>query len=390
MRFEAMRRRDAALQGRRSDIKNDLSRHEENVWIFARAPESACIQHAIRLVFLEVHFARRLRSMPRSSDPMVSTRSGFRSRILGFGGLAGGVALLGFNLAGTPVAAQTATGSTANGPECPVVSLANPNPGDFLAGGGYIVSGTAFDPIASQGPGVSRIDFFLGSRDQGGLFLGSAVPGAGANARDFQVQLTIPSSGRSNGTDFVAYAYDASSSGETTVSVPVFIDTLPPSAESSSQPPASVTSNCSSMPAMAPVAAAASTPVPGAASTSNTPSLTSTGEQRAPVLQLANPSQNDLLPPGGYIISGVAYDPTSTNGGIDRIEFFIDPRDEGGLSLGSVTPGTRAFQTEVNIPNSMHGGHTFVAYAHSSITGAETMVSVPVFVDVMPAPTPRP
>jgi hypothetical protein len=322
---------------------------------------------------------------------MVSLRSGVRSRVLGVGGLAGGIALVVCNLAGTPVAAQTAMGTGANGPECPVFSLANPNPGDFLAGGGYIVSGSAFDPLASQGAGVSRIDFFLGSRDQGGLFLGSTVPGAGANARDFQVQLTIPSSGRSNGTDFVAYAYDANSSGETTISVPVFIDTLPTSASSSSQPPASVTSNCSSMQSSAPATAPASTPVAGVAAATTNASVTSIGEQRAPVLQLANPSQNDLLPPGGYIISGLAYDPTSTGGvGIDRIEFFLDPRDQGGMTLGSLSPGGRTFQTEVTIPNSMHGGHTFVAYAHSSVTGMETMVSVPVFVDVMPAPTPRP
>src|SRR5919199_1176827 len=216
-----------------------------------------------RCWFLELRYATRLASIPRSSAPMVSLRSGVRSRVLGVGGLAGGIALVVCNLAGTPVAAQTAMGTGANGPECPVFSLANPNPGDFLAGGGYIVSGSAFDPLASQGAGVSRIDFFLGSRDQGGLFLGSTVPGAGANARDFQVQLTIPSSGRSNGTDFVAYAYDANSSGETTISVPVFIDTLPTSASSSSQPRASVTSNCSSMQSSAPATAPASTPVPG-------------------------------------------------------------------------------------------------------------------------------
>src|SRR5689334_3375591 len=76
-----------------------------------------------------------------------------------------------------PVAAQTAATSAvsmAAVASCPVVSVGNPNPGDTLSAGGYVINGQAFDPAATSGAGISGVDFFLGARDQGGLFLGRA------------------------------------------------------------------------------------------------------------------------------------------------------------------------------------------------------------------------
>src|SRR5579864_9080779 len=71
-----------------------------------------------------------------------------------------------------PAGAQQVTTSPT---DWPVLQLANPAPGDLLGSGDYIVSGTAYDPAAVTGAGISRVDLFLGSRDAGGLFLGSAV-----------------------------------------------------------------------------------------------------------------------------------------------------------------------------------------------------------------------
>ena len=73
------------------------------------------------------------------------------------------------------------------------------------------------------------------------------------------------------------------------------------------------------------------------------------------------------------------------------MELFLDNRDEGGLPLGSGAPGAgNTFKIKATLPNSANGGHNLVAYARSSVTGLETVESVPVFVGAPPTPTPRP
>jgi hypothetical protein len=103
----------------------------------------------------------------------------------------------------------------------------------------------------------------------------------------------------------------------------------------------------------------------------------------APVLDLFNPSPGDTVPPGNYVISGVAIDPMATQGsGIDEVSFFLDNRDQGGMLLGSVMPlgGPRLddFSLSIDLPSSGQGEHQLVAYAHSALTGRETQVSVPI------------
>jgi hypothetical protein len=113
---------------------------------------------------------------------------------------------------------------------------------------------------------------------------------------------------------------------------------------------------------------------------------------QGPVLQLGNPNANDVLSRGALIVSGLAFDPNSSSGaGIDRVEFFLDDRDQGGTSLGGTTvPGAanpalpRLFNTAVSIPVNAAGLRNFVAYAHSSLTGLETKVAVPVYVGAVP------
>src|SRR5215471_6785695 len=59
-----------------------------------------------------------------------------------------------------------------------------------------------------------------------------------------------------------------------------------------------------------------------------------------PVLQLGNPNPGDFLSLGDYEVSGIAYDPSAKQGsGIDRVEFFLGLRENGGLSLGNTTVG---------------------------------------------------
>jgi hypothetical protein len=302
-----------------------------------------------------------------------------------------------------PAAAQPA------GSQCPALQMDNPNPGDTIMPGGYVVSGIAYDPAATLGSGVSHVDFFLGSRDAGGLFLGSVVPLADPNSFGpprFLMQLTIPRM-TSAGTEFVVYAFDAATSGQTTLSVPVRVgDVTPPTPAPSSPPPAvRLTSNCQAVA----TAVALAPPLPAEIAFTPTPppqvlvlpqatpggTLPDTG---GPIFQLSNPNPSDVLPFGGYVVSGTAYDPASSQGpGVDRIQFFLDPRDTGGWLLGTATPQVLAgasvptFSAKIVIPNSApKGAHNFSAYAHSSITGVESIISVQVFVGAPPTPTPLP
>jgi len=110
-----------------------------------------------------------------------------------------------------------------------------------------------------------------------------------------------------------------------------------------------------------------------------------------PFVQLANPGSGDLLPTGDIVITGAAWDPAATSGsGIDRVELYLDPRENGGLFLGSVEPPANTFTLTIKVPNSANGGHTLTAYARSSVTGHEAVEQVPVNVGVAPTPTPRP
>jgi hypothetical protein len=116
-----------------------------------------------------------------------------------------------------------------------------------------------------------------------------------------------------------------------------------------------------------------------------------------PVLLLDNPNANDVLSRGPLVARGLAFDRGSADdAGIDRVQFFLNDRDAGGVSLGGTTvPGTanpalpRVYSTVVHIPANANGLQNFVAYARSELTGLETKVSVPVFIGAPPSPTPR-
>ena len=127
----------------------------------------------------------------------------------------------------TPSAA-TSTGAMTGANACPVLTVANPGPGDTLNAGDVFISGSAKDPAAatSGNSGVQRVDLFLGSRDAGGTFLGSGIPGTGPGSSPaaFTVQVTVPDLGR--GADFAAYAI-GDNGQETTLTFPVFVGNTP-------------------------------------------------------------------------------------------------------------------------------------------------------------------
>src|SRR6185312_1190102 len=126
----------------------------------------------------------------------------------------------------TTAAAQSTTYPTSC-TSAPVLMLDNPNPGDVLPMGDIVFSGVAYDAAATAGSGITRVDMFLGDRDSGGAFLGTAIPGsATSGANTWQASLTIPGNG-SGGRNFVAYAISSVSGQETSMSVPVFIGAAP-------------------------------------------------------------------------------------------------------------------------------------------------------------------
>lgn len=264
-----------------------------------------------------------------------------------------------------PAAAQPVTTSPS---DWPVLELANPAPGALLSSGDIIVSGTAYDPAANQGAGISRVDLFLGSRDEGGIFLGSAVPGedilpgvtpgSALGQTAFQLKVTLPST-PTGGQAIHAYAYSSLTGKTTELSMPVFVSIEPtatPSDSGAAKPQVQVIR-------MAPAAAGAG----------------------AEAFSLGNPTSGAVVLNGDYMVSGAA------GSAIDKVELFLDSRDTGaGTHLATVVPLNGVFSTVVTIPAGASGGHTFTAYAHSSLTGQETVVAVPIYVGAAPTPTPRP
>src|SRR5579859_5981858 len=102
-------------------------------------------------------------------------------------------------------------------------------------------------------------------------------------------------------------------------------------------------------------------------------------------LELANPDPGARVAAGGYVVQGRAMDARAKAGsGIDRVDFFLDSRDSGGRFIGSTGPivppgpaGPSSFQATVSVP-AQRGGHDLVAYAYSSVTSQQGVVSIPI------------
>jgi hypothetical protein len=290
--------------------------------------------------------------------------------------------------ANAPVSAQQATPGSST---CPLLNLANPGAGDNVPNGDYDVSGTVLDPVTRSPSGVSHIDFFLGQRDTGGTFLGSTTPGTDPNnPAGFVKQVTFPDVDRLD--TFTAYAYATNSAATTTVAVPIRIGnpqrTSAPATPTPIAASVTVKSNCPT----ASVSPSGAVAVVGAA----TP-VVSVMSSQGPVLRLANPNAGDFVGRGNYWSFGVAFDPASKQGaGVDAVSFYLEARDNGGVIVGTATPGLLggdlgAFAALLNFPTGVAGSHNLVVYAHSSVSGQESAVSVPIYVGAArPTSTPIP
>jgi hypothetical protein len=256
-----------------------------------------------------------------------------------------------------------------------------------VPGGHYEVSGLAIDPITRSPAGISRIDFFLGQRDAGGQFLGTTAPGTDPNnPAGFLTTITFPDVNRQD--TFTAYAF-AANGGTTTVAVPVQIGSPPRSTAPATPTPVTVSvtvkSNCPTV-----------TPSRAGAAVGTAAPVVSVKPSQGPVLRVANPSAGDFVSRGNFWSFGVAFDSASASGpGVDQVSYFLEPRDSGGVFVGSAKPGLLggelgAYAALLDFPNAASGGHNLVAYAHSTVNGKEAVVSIPIFVGIRPTATPIP
>jgi hypothetical protein len=101
-----------------------------------------------------------------------------------------------------------------------VLSVANPQPGDLLPRGKYVMQGLAFDRAAPSGTGVDRVSVFLEDRDSGGQHIGDASLGQ-ANGTGFTV--TADLSRAAGGHTLYVYARSNVTGREAVVSFPVTI-----------------------------------------------------------------------------------------------------------------------------------------------------------------------
>ncbi len=337
--------------------------------------------------------------------------------LVGAATLTGSLLFAALTFASLPAGAQTTTAAVATA-SCPVLSVGNPSAGNTIQQGDYVVSGEAWDPAASSGSGIARVDMFLGPRDEGGTFLASAVPGLGNNPRAYSVTVNIPTV--NEGNTFAAYAISAVTGQETAVLVPIFIGTPTRSVGATPTPlptTETVISTCPGGAAAATPAAAgmpmastgassggastASTPVPAAPAAGGSTTAATTGANSCPVLTLGNPNPGDVVAAGDLVISGGAYVAGANPApGVSRVDLFLGPRDQGGTFLGSGTPGTgqagpTSWSVTVTIPD-WGRGSSFAAYAIGA-NGQESSIIFPIFVGTVPprngvgaTPTPIP
>jgi len=138
-----------------------------------------------------------------------------------------------------------------------------------------------------------------------------------------------------------------------------------------------------------------SAPAPGAPQPPASSDTAGAAPVSPPTLEVANPSPADPLAVGGLSMQGFAFDPSANQQevGVDRVQVFLEDRDQGGTYLGDATLGQASphaagdtqfghdgWQVTVNLPA---GAHTLFVYARSSVTGSEAVVAVPVLVGVV-------
>jgi hypothetical protein len=110
--------------------------------------------------------------------------------------------------------------------------------------------------------------------------------------------------------------------------------------------------------------------------------------------RLANPDPWARVEIGTTIFEGVAMDTTAPEGsvGIERVDFFLGDRNQGGTLVGTATPsvspepfGPGSFAATVTMPKLAIGGHDLFVYALDRVTGEESIISQPIAVGVDPS-----
>ena len=283
-----------------------------------------------------------------------------------------------------PALAQTAptTGSGA----CSGIrfQLANPDPGAMLEPGAYVLGGVAMDQRATpQGTGIDHVEFFLDSREAGGVKVGSAVPARttgplGPNS--FQATIELPD--MIGGHDLFAYAHSSFNGAESVISVPIALGEDVDKAFETA-PPTTVSEMCLSGSAGAVTSTTTTAPTSTTTSTPTTSTTTTSTSTSTIRFEVGNPSPGDTIHVGGYVIEGTASDSAAKQGtGIDRIEVFLDSREEGGMLIGQGSFGSATtWSATVELPDNQTGVHSLFFYAHSTASDKEVVESVPVTVE---------
>jgi hypothetical protein len=274
--------------------------------------------------------------------------------------------------------------------------IANPVPGSRVNPGSYVVSGVAVDARAEDdSPGIDTIDFFLGSRDAGGVIVGHAAPASvdGLVPNSFQATINLP---RTTGSqELFGYAHSSVTGEVGVVSVPIALGvdvnkagdvlTRTPVAEcrvgsvDSGAAPSTDEQAQAALEDMAPEGQSDGGSDMGVPDTSRM------------YLDVGNPSPGDSVHVGAYTLEGIAFDGAADSGpGIDHIDIFVDDRDAGGTLVGHATLGAPSpqpddpnlagagWQAQIVIPNKLIGPHSLFVYALSGATGGEMTVSIPV------------
>jgi len=109
--------------------------------------------------------------------------------------------------------------------------------------------------------------------------------------------------------------------------------------------------------------------------------------------ELSNPAPGSQVS-NGLVVSGIAQDlraSAAQGTGIDRVDFFLGNRDLGGDNLGTTSVGGMtgpfgpiSFQATLMFAKQKGGNH-LVAYAHSAVTGQESVLDVPIVLGVDPS-----
>jgi hypothetical protein len=121
-------------------------------------------------------------------------------------------------------AAQTLTPPVETGPSCSIqFHLSNPSPGDQQVPRSLMISGTALDQTApaNSGNGISEIQAFIGNRDAGGMFVGSATFST-MSPDSWSMLASIPN-GISGGQDLFMYATSSVTGQQAVLDVPIVV-----------------------------------------------------------------------------------------------------------------------------------------------------------------------